>query len=103
VSIIEPGMVATTMWDQELDAQDAWLRALPPEGRMHYGAGVRRRREKLSVRKSTALDPMVVARVVADALLDARPKPRYVVGRKARLLVALDRALPERTLIRLTS
>ncbi len=101
VSVVEPGAVATSLWDREVAAQDAWTAALPPEGREHHGAAAAHRRGRLAGLGAAALDPAEVAAAVAEALLSTAPRPRYVVGRRARLLVAMERTLPERVRIRL--
>jgi NAD(P)-dependent dehydrogenase (short-subunit alcohol dehydrogenase family) len=97
VVVVEPGVVATELWDRELAAQDAWLDGLPSA----YHDLAAERRSKLATLKETGLPPETVAAVVAGALLSPRPRPRYVVGRRARLVLAASRVLPERALIRL--
>jgi hypothetical protein len=42
------------------------------------------------------LAPERVAEVVAHALMARRPRTRYVVGRDARLRIALQQVLPDR-------
>lgn len=103
VCIVEPGAVATDLWDQDGIAQEEWMAALGPDGRRHYGPRAERRLAKLADVKEGALQPQAVAAVVAEALTSRRPRPRYVVGRRAAVLVAATRALPERALIRLST
>ncbi len=51
--------------------------------------------------ESRALDPMVVAEVVAQAVGDAKPKTRYLVGRDAKAQAFMRTILPDRILDRL--
>jgi NAD(P)-dependent dehydrogenase (short-subunit alcohol dehydrogenase family) len=101
VSIVEPGVVATSLWERELGAQDEWVAGFTPEAADRYGAWATRRRAKLTELRSRGLDPSEVAAAVADALLSPQPRPRYLVGRDAQLRSAVTRLLPERALIRL--
>jgi NAD(P)-dependent dehydrogenase (short-subunit alcohol dehydrogenase family) len=101
VSIVEPGVVATSLWDQELGAQDEWVAALSPEASQRYGAWATRRRAKLAELRSRGVEPSEVAAAVAEALLSPQPRPRYIVGRDAQLRSAVTRLPPERALIRL--
>ena len=101
VSVVDPGVVATGLWDREVQAQDAWSAALPDQARRVFGERLARRRAKLAGLGATGLSPDRVAAVVLQALLSPRPRPRYLVGRDARQVTALARALPERALVRL--
>ncbi len=94
VSIVEPGVIATPIWDTSLAAGDALLAAMPPEAMVYYGAkmpGLRKR----ALRGKDGRDPDDVARVVEHALTARRPKLRYVVGTDARLRLVLG-LLPAR-------
>lgn len=101
VSIVEPGVVATSLWDKELGAQDEWVAAFSSEAHDRYGASAARRRAKLAELRGRGLDPGEVAAAVAEALLSPHARPRYIVGRDAQLRSAVTRLLPERALIRL--
>ncbi|MBZ5736893.1 SDR family NAD(P)-dependent oxidoreductase [Nocardioides mangrovi] len=103
VSVIEPGAVATGLWEHERDAHAHWAAALPADGRDHYGRRAASRGTKLADVGVGGLGPEEVAAVVADAVTSSRPRPRYVVGGRARTLVLLGRVLPERAVVRLRS
>lgn len=100
VSLVEPGVIATPIWDTSLRAAEHNARGMPPEAEQYYGsvlAGLRRRME----RGMGGLPPEVVADVVLDALTAKRPRPRYLVGRDAKLRAALQWLLPDRARDRL--
>jgi NAD(P)-dependent dehydrogenase (short-subunit alcohol dehydrogenase family) len=95
VSIVEPGNIATPIWNKGIAAADDLTRRLPPEALALYGpaiAGMRRVVATLSQR-GTSADSVALA--VAHALTSTRPRTRYVVGRGARLRIMLGR-LPDR-------
>jgi NAD(P)-dependent dehydrogenase (short-subunit alcohol dehydrogenase family) len=95
VSLVEPGEVATPIWDKGLEAADRLVTRMPPEALQRYGAvvdAVRRAAEKAA---KNGASPASVADVVHDALTATQPQTRYLVGRdaKVRAWVAL---LPDR-------
>jgi len=94
VAIVEPGVIATPIWETSLGLGEALLSSMPPEAMVHYGAsmpGLRKRAQ----RGKEGRDPDDVARAVEHALTARRPKLRYVVGTDARIRLALLR-LPTR-------
>jgi NAD(P)-dependent dehydrogenase (short-subunit alcohol dehydrogenase family) len=93
--LIEPGAVATPIWETSIAAADRLREALPAEGGERYGQAMDAARE--SARRSAArgVAPDEVAKVVARALTVRRPRPRYLVGRDARI-AAVVAALPDR-------
>jgi len=96
VSIVEPGAIATPLWERGTAIADEMERDLPPEGRQRYGraiAAVRQAAEKMA---SAAIPPDEVAKAVAHALLSRHPKTRYVVGRDARVQAVLAKVVPDR-------
>jgi NAD(P)-dependent dehydrogenase (short-subunit alcohol dehydrogenase family) len=95
VVIVEPGVIATPIWATSIETGMRLRAAMPPELERLYGArldGIRRRAE----RGMGGLPPDVVARAVEHALTSRRPRTRYLVGRDARLRVALRLLLPDR-------
>ena len=52
---------------------------------------------------SKASDPLVVAKTIRKAIEAATPKPRYAVGYLAKLLLLLNRLLPDRLFDRLVT
>jgi NAD(P)-dependent dehydrogenase (short-subunit alcohol dehydrogenase family) len=96
VAIVEPGSIATPIWDKAQDEGRALIDALPPEGRELYGRdleGVTRAVEKIAAR---GLPPDRVAEAVEHALSAKRPRARYLIGREAQARVFAERVLPAR-------
>lgn len=95
VVIVEPGVIATPIWETSIRAGDQILDRMPPEAEKYYGrliAAVRR----LAERGMGGLPPSAVADVVVRALTATPPKTRYVVGRDARIRLWLERLAPDR-------
>jgi NAD(P)-dependent dehydrogenase (short-subunit alcohol dehydrogenase family) len=95
---IEPGVIATPVWEKSREAADSLIAAMPADARRRYErliAGMLRQSEQ---RAREGLPPEAVAEVVGRALQARRPRARYVVGREAKVLAALARVLPDRAL-----
>jgi len=98
VVTIEPGAIKTPAVDKTLGNVEGRIASLPPKGAKRYGAMWRRFTKRAYEQELAGSPPEVVARAVLHALSAANPRPRYVVGKHARLLTALARVLPDREL-----
>jgi NAD(P)-dependent dehydrogenase (short-subunit alcohol dehydrogenase family) len=96
VSIIEPGAVATPIWEKGMKNGAAMLAAAPPEALVLYAEALEAFKKTSEHAAKNAADPMDVARAVEHALTAARPKTRYVVGRRARIGAAMALLVPDR-------
>ncbi len=97
VSIIEPGVVETPIWERTMAAASVWMRQAPPEMETLYGpaiAGVPVNAARLARAASPATE---VAEAVGHALVASRPKARYRVAQSVhtRFLIFLSH-LPHR-------
>jgi NAD(P)-dependent dehydrogenase (short-subunit alcohol dehydrogenase family) len=95
VSIVEPGVIATPIWETSIKHANELISRMPPAALDYYGkiiAGVRRRSEQGGAQ---GLPPRAVADVVVHALTAQQPKTRYLVGRDARMRALLQK-LPDR-------
>jgi NAD(P)-dependent dehydrogenase (short-subunit alcohol dehydrogenase family) len=92
VALVEPGVIATPIWDTAREAGDRNVARMPPEVHEYYGATLAALRRRAVGMKG--LPPERVADVVAHALMSKRPKSRYLVGRDAVARVWLGRMLP---------
>jgi len=89
VVIVEPGMVKTDIWEK-----DAYLdSAFNPDG-PYYQYSRRLREETDSLLKISSIRPADVASVVCEAMTTERPRLRYAIGWRAKLLISLRRHLP---------
>ena len=96
VSIVEPGAIASRIWDKAGHAADRMEAAASAEAKAHYGEAVARVREAVAQAEQRAIPARVVAKAVAHALSAARPKTRYLVGLDARFRAVLAAWLPDR-------
>jgi NAD(P)-dependent dehydrogenase (short-subunit alcohol dehydrogenase family) len=94
VSLIEPGAIATPIWDRGIAAADALWNAMPPVAHERYATLVATLRGEASQQGVKGEPPEAVARVVVAALTARTPRTRYVIGRDARIQAVLARALP---------
>lgn len=93
VVLVEPGTIATPIWQKGVAFADQLQDRLPPQAHDYYGPIFPFLRAMLTRHRGTPAD--VVARVVEQALIVKQPKARYVVGNDARLRTWIER-LPTR-------
>jgi NAD(P)-dependent dehydrogenase (short-subunit alcohol dehydrogenase family) len=96
VSIIEPGAIATPIWDKSLQMSLEVEAEISAEGKQLYEAAAERIRRAVSSATARAIPPEAVARAVLHALTAKRPKTRYLVGRDAKLRAVMLKWLPDR-------
>jgi NAD(P)-dependent dehydrogenase (short-subunit alcohol dehydrogenase family) len=101
VSIIEPGIVYTPMWDKAETVAEIKAKNFPREAFDLYGSTINGVVEILKNKKRikmVAVSIDKVAKTVAQALSAKRPKTRYIVGWDSRLAAFLTWALPNRAI-----
>lgn len=103
VSIIEPGNIATPIWEKSIAASDDLQSGLPQAAKELYRPMVTSVRQAAERSGKNAIPAIVVARAVAHALTARRPKTRYLVGRDARIQLILRKLLPDRVMDRITA
>jgi NAD(P)-dependent dehydrogenase (short-subunit alcohol dehydrogenase family) len=96
VAVVRPGAVQSSIWERGNAAADELLSNIPPEALEVYGDAVRGVRAAADQRAQEAIPAQAVADVVEHALTSEKPKTRYVVGRTGKVMVALERWLPDR-------
>jgi NAD(P)-dependent dehydrogenase (short-subunit alcohol dehydrogenase family) len=106
VIAIEPGTIATPIWEKSSREADEVLAKLTPEQRELYGKRLAKMTKVLERQTKRGAPPEKVAAAVEKALTASRPRPRYLVG-DAYVLIGLKRLLPtrwfDRLLYRMTS
>lgn len=93
---VEPGGIATPVWDKSREEGERVLSAMPADARRRYDgliAGIVHQAERLA---RDGLPPEAVAEVVGDVLTTRRPRTRYVIGGQAKAQAVLARLLPDR-------
>ena len=101
VSIIEPGAIATPIWEKsDMSARDLEASA-SEEAKALYGEAVVRIREAIAQAAQRAIPTDAVVRAVHHALTASRPHTRYLVGADAKLRAWMVKWLPDRVQDRL--
>lgn len=96
VSVIEPGSIATPIWDKGIALSDEIGQNLPEAAVHLYGKTLKRVRLGTTRMGKAGIPPEKVAEAVHHALCAKRPKTRYLVGRDAQITARLAWLLPDR-------
>jgi NAD(P)-dependent dehydrogenase (short-subunit alcohol dehydrogenase family) len=103
VAAVEPGSVATPIWEKGRATAEQFTARVSPEGLELYRGGIEALRKSAADAERAGVPPLEVAKAVAHALTARRPRTRYVVGRDAKVRLALSRLLPPRAMDRLVA
>ncbi|MEA2647297.1 MAG: hypothetical protein QOE92_2380 [Chloroflexota bacterium] len=95
VICIEPGSIATPIWDKGLEEFQAAMAKMPPEALEYYGPFTGRMQEITKEIARRGIPASRVAEVVQEALSAPRPRARYLVGADAKAQSVVGR-LPDR-------
>ncbi len=98
VSVIEPGTIATPIWDKGIASGDELEASMSDEARRDYGPLIATVRTASEQGARTGLSPDAVAKDVAHAMTARRPKTRYLVGREAKSRALLARIVGDRVI-----
>jgi NAD(P)-dependent dehydrogenase (short-subunit alcohol dehydrogenase family) len=96
VSIIEPGAIATPIWETSRRVSLEMEAEMPADGKPLYRTAAERIRERVNEAAARAIPPDAVVEAVLHALTAKRPKTRYLVGRDAKLRAVMLKWLPDR-------
>jgi NAD(P)-dependent dehydrogenase (short-subunit alcohol dehydrogenase family) len=96
VSIIEPGAIATPIWETSRRVSLEIEAEMPAEGKPLYESAANSIREMVNQAAARAIPPDAVVEAVLHALTARRPKTRYLVGRDAKLRAVMLKWLPDR-------
>ncbi len=95
VSIIEPGAIATPIWQKSFMQVDTARKNLPQSAETLYGEAMNAVRQQVETIASGGISADIVAQAVVQALTAKQPKTRYVVGKDAKIAVLLKYLLPD--------
>ena len=98
VAVIEPGTIATPIWDKGIASGDELEANMSAEAKRDYGPLIATVRTASEQGAKTGLPPDAVAKDVAHALTARRPKTRYLVGREAKSRALLARIVGDRVI-----
>ncbi len=93
---IQPGAIATPIWEKSLAKANETLEKLPPAAHQLYGDRVTALLRTTEETGAHGSPPEAVAYAVAHALTAKRPKLRYLVGWDAKMGALLKTLLPAR-------
>ena len=96
VAVIEPGTIATPIWDKGIASGDELEASMSEQAKRDYGPLIATVRTASERGARTGLPPDAVAKDVAHALTARRPKTRYLVGREAKSRALLARIAGDR-------
>jgi short-subunit dehydrogenase len=96
VAIIEPGAIATPIWNKSTIEAAEREAAIETELRTLYKPVVAAVRKVVGEASKRAISSDAVAKVVEEALTAPTPKTRYLVGTDAKLRALMVKLLPDR-------
>lgn len=100
---VEPGQIATPIWDTASRNAERVLADLPPRVTELYGKRIAGAQAMARNAAKNGLAPVEVAKVILKALTATKPRTRYTVGTDARIGSAIIARLPDRLRDRLLS
>jgi NAD(P)-dependent dehydrogenase (short-subunit alcohol dehydrogenase family) len=103
VALIEPGSVATPIWEKGRDGKDRLLALLGAEAPARYGAAIDAVFATTAHEERTGMAVERVSAAIVDALTAAKPKSNYLLGASARagsILALLPAGLRDRAIRR---
>jgi NAD(P)-dependent dehydrogenase (short-subunit alcohol dehydrogenase family) len=95
VTLVEPGAIATPMWDKAMDTATQIESDLSDEARSRYQWAIDGFRKGSRLQARNAIPATKVAEVVEKALTAKRPKARVLVGVDAKGMATAARFLPD--------
>jgi len=103
VSVVQPGSIATPIWDRSRARAAKLMESIPKQGIEEYREFIDEVMASTESNGADAADPQLCADAVRHALTSGRPRTRYVVGQDAKRILFLRRwFLSDRWLDKLT-
>ncbi|HKE62182.1 MAG TPA: SDR family oxidoreductase [Nitrospira sp.] len=96
VSIIEPGAIATPIWEKSLSYVSYVQKDVSAQGKLLYETAARQVMEAVQEASKRAIPVDAVMQAVLHALTARRPKTRYLVGTDAKIRAIMAKWLPDR-------
>ena len=93
VLLIEPGVIATPIWQTSRAAGARNMERMGAQSQEFYGRELSAL-DRITGKAMKGLPPEKVAELVSHAVTSRRPKTRYVIGRGARTRILLEHILP---------
>jgi NAD(P)-dependent dehydrogenase (short-subunit alcohol dehydrogenase family) len=96
VTVVEPGSIATDIWDKGAETINRRYSKMPKKGKELYGSQLNRFGEVIAETANRGIAPEKVAKVIYRAIRSHNPRHRYLVGTDARIGARLKGTLPDR-------
>jgi hypothetical protein len=96
VIVVQPGAIATPIWERGIATADAIWDAVPEDGHQRYGRLVTTLRDRAKQLSTEGIPAEDAAAVIVHALTTEKPRARYVIGRQAKIQATIGRFLPDR-------
>jgi len=97
VSIIEPGVIKTPIWEKSINFVEDTISEMPPEAEKYYGVVYKNLLERTLKRvERNGAAPERVAKTILHSLTSKKPKTRYLVGKDADFLRYFLTKLPDK-------
>jgi len=93
VSVVQPGSMATPIWQRSRQRAEEIMKQIPERGRKEYSQMISQALATTESNGEESADPQLCADVVRHAVLAKRPRTRYAVGTDAKRLLFLRRWL----------
>lgn len=95
VSVVEPGSIATPMWNKGEEIREQLLVDLPAEAIELYGTMFENHKKIFAKASEGAESPQAVVDVILEALTSPQPQTRYLVGKDAKLMATVGKRLSD--------
>jgi len=97
VSIVEPGVIKTPIWEKSINLVEDTVAQMPQEAEKYYGVVYRNLLDRTLKRvERSGAAPEEVAKAILHALTVKNPKTRYLVGQDAHFLSKILTKLPDK-------
>lgn len=96
VVVIEPGSVATDIWERGDAKGDEIVEGMTPGARELYEARLRKMQKVMEKTAGRGIEPLEAAKVIETALTAEKPKTRYLIGRDAKIQARVKKLIPDR-------
>jgi NAD(P)-dependent dehydrogenase (short-subunit alcohol dehydrogenase family) len=103
VALVEPGAVATPIWERGASRAEQMLEGVDPESLRPYEDRLGKFREAAAAAAERGVDPDEVAAVIETALTAPKPRARYLVGRDAKMRARVGSLVPDRVFDRMVA
>ncbi len=101
VVVVEPGSIATPIWEKGAESSERSMARTGPEAERLYGPQIEAMEKTIRRTGDRGIPPERVAEVISEAIAAERPRTRYLVGRDAKLIRRAQSLLPDRLFDRL--